>query len=176
MAKKTKKEKKKEEAELIRIRRDRINVLLPPLINFFTSEVGQTILWWQLSKRNKILDATNKFIVGKEVVEFAAGFVPTSNVEFMDLPPAIQLGALIQEIEDGAELLSKLKIPDIKGVVQDVVVDPVVEAVTGAGETIAESGYEAGSSDIVRDIEEGLRFYIKYGELPDQIKEKYGFW
>ena len=105
MPKKTKKQKKKIAAQEIKLQQDRLNVVLPPLLNFLATDVGQTILWWQISNHVKVLDAANKVIVGKELVEALAGFVPGSNVEFMDIPKTIQMGALLQELQDATEAI-----------------------------------------------------------------------
>ena len=72
---------------------------MPPLIEFLSSPVGQALVWWQVSKRVKVLDTTNKLIVGKEILELA-DLIPTVDLDLLDVPPSIQLGALIQEIED----------------------------------------------------------------------------
>lgn len=106
MAKKSKKEIKEER---LLIQRDYRNMLLQALPALIEQPMFQALVWWQVSKRNRALDFTNKLIVANDLsglveVGFEAkGIGGQIDIEPATLPEGVRLGAIIQEVEDSIE-------------------------------------------------------------------------
>jgi len=165
--------------EKIKIQRDRLNMAIQVLPVVMNNPIFQALAWWQISKRNKVLDFTNKLIVAQEATGLleigGKGFM--ADVNPVDLPEGVVLGAIIQEVEDTQEFISwgvdKAKAK--KKQAEDIVKDAIQKTKETKG-AIAQHGLETGQSDYVRDLEEGTRYFLKYGEIPPQLLEKYKFW
>ena len=159
-------------AEKIKFQRDRINMFIQVLPILASNPIFQALLWWQISKRNSTLDFTNKLIVSNEILGLTelGGASFSADVQPVSLPEGVVLGAIIQEVEDAVELGSWAT---EKG---KAIIEKTKQKYSDTKTGISDSGYAAGSSDIVRDVEEGLRYYFKYQEIPQQLKDKYGFW
>jgi transcription termination factor NusB len=169
--------------EKIKIQRDRLNMAIQVLPVVMNNPIFQALAWWQISKRNKVLDFTNKLIVAQE----ATGLLELGGASFMadvnpvDLPEGVVLGAIIQEVEDTQEFISwgvnktKAKKEQAEQIIKDVI-QKTKETTQETKGAIAQHGYETGSSEWVRELEEGTRYFLKYGEVPPQLLEKYKFW
>ena len=88
----------KEKVEFIKIQRDRLNVLVqglaPATLQLLMSDVGQSLLWWQLSRRNELLGIVNKAMLTTEFLDL----IPT--VDTVEFPKPIIAGAFIETSED----------------------------------------------------------------------------
>lgn len=166
--------KKKE--EFIKVQRDRTNMFIQVLPALMSNPIFQSILWWQISKRNRVLGFTNKLVVSQEILgltELAGGSEIygkiAADIDPVDLPEGIVLGAILETVEDSLEFASwtaektKAALEKVKGTAEDV-----YDAGVEAKGTIQQHGYDTGQSDIVRYIEEGFKYWWKYGELPPQ--------
>ena len=159
----------KKRDEVLKVQRSRINMFIQILPAIMNNPIFQALLWWQISKRNRVLDFTNKLIVAQE----ATGLLELGGASFMadvnpvDLPEGVVLGAIIQEVEDTAEFLewSAGKTKAIIDKIEEAGKD-VYDAGVSTKEQIEQHGYETGSSDWVRYLEEGAKYFWKYGELP----------
>ena len=104
MAKKTKKQLKEEK---LLIQRDRINMLIKVLPTLLEQPMFQALVWWKISSHNRVLDFTNKLIVTQEVAGLteagAEGTYGKIDIEPVDLPQGVVMGAIIQEVEDSLE-------------------------------------------------------------------------
>jgi len=149
----TKKTCPKKKEELIKIQRDRINMAMQIAPLIFANPIAQGFIWFYISDKIPILDALNKVIVGTEVISL----LPT--VDTASFPQGVILGAFMQETKDASEYYKK-----------------IIKAGKAKQSAIEEHGYQTGSSDWIRDLEEGSKYYYKYGEIPQQLKDKYGYW
>ena len=104
MAKKSKKQIKEEK---LLIQRDRLNMLIKVLPTLLEQPMFQALVWWKVSSRNRVLDFTNKLIVTSEFAGLteagAEGTYGKIDIEPVDLPQGVVLGAIIQEAEDSLE-------------------------------------------------------------------------
>ena len=115
--------KKKEQAEKIKIQRDRTNMLIQVLPDIIGSPVGQTMLWWLLSRHIKILGEVNAVILGKQAIELFPA------VDLDPLPAPMVAGALIEKTEDALGYRDEFAtlVSQVIGIVSAEAVGEVIE-------------------------------------------------
>jgi len=138
---------------VLKIQRDRINMAMQIAPMILANPIAQGLLWFYISDKIPLLDAFNKIIVGTEVISL----IPT--VDTNSFPQGVIMGAFLQETKDGSEYYKK-----------------ITEGVKATKSATEKHGYKTGSSDWIRDLEEGSKYYYKYGEIPPQLLTKYKKW
>ena len=126
----------------ILIQRDLRNMF----IQIFPAMIGNPIimglLWWQFSKLFAFTRFFNNYIVGTATIDA----IPFVDVNLASLPKPLIMGATMQVGEDTRDYLSWLKSPE------------------GYGQ---ETAKDIGSSQIIRYLEEGIKFLFA-----EQYKEE----
>jgi len=104
----TKRNCPKEKDEKIKIQRDRLNMVIQVLPAIVENPIMQSMVWWQISKRVPLFDFFNKVVVGTETFAVAIGG-SLWDIERVNLPQGVVMGAFLQETEDAVEFGSWVK-------------------------------------------------------------------
>ena len=153
-----KKPTKKQQAEFIKIQRDRLNVIMqglaPATLDLLKSDVGQALLWWALSRRVELLGITNKVMLTTEFLDVLP------QVDTVEFPKPIIAGAMIETTED---ILKLGRQTGVTGFVDDVI-DTIT--FTSVGKTTGQF-YNRFWPPV------GLSRQIKYDEREEEIRKLY---
>ena len=137
MAKKTKKQLKEEK---LLIQRDRVNMFIQVAPQIIGSPIGQTLLWWILSRHIRILGEVNAVILGKQAVEL----FPVVDLDL--LPPSLIAGALIEKTEDALGYKDDI-VAQLSGLFELLTFESIgrEQTETAEGETRPTNPYPEGS-------------------------------
>jgi len=94
--------------EKVKIQRDRINMFIQIFPALIQNPVVIAMVWWQISKRVPLFDFFNKVLVGTEAFAVAVGG-SIWDIERINMPEGIVMGAFLQETEDAVEFSSYVK-------------------------------------------------------------------
>ena len=133
MAKKSKKDLKAEKI-------NRTNMFIQVAPQIIGSPIGQTLLWWILSRHIRILGEVNAVILGKQALELFPA------VDLDPLPPSLVAGALIEKTEDALGYKDDI-IAQLGGLFELLTFESVgrEQTETAEGETRPTNPYPEGS-------------------------------